>query len=296
MIAMPVSGYVTSSAGGHDVSFFGLFPLPDIVPRDKALDEAASEAHFVFAWTIGSARSAPRGGRLARPSEARHRVRPHVAGAPADAGGAIDGVPAAVARPATVVYRCPSQGPLRGPGVRHGARFDRPDRRACRKRSVVRAHPAGSGRSHAARAGACDLPDDDDPQSRDAGEFGRLPGRRAARQSGRLRRPHSTDLRRGDRPRSVDRRGVPRRHHGGRRPRSRRSPDDGAAALLQRLPGAPGLSPVALASQSRAGATSHSACRASPRRRLASTSIPPRASAGACSSTTRLRSWSARRR
>ncbi len=53
MIAMPVSGYVTSSAGGHDVSFFGLFTLPNIVPRDKALDEAASQAHFVFAWAIG---------------------------------------------------------------------------------------------------------------------------------------------------------------------------------------------------------------------------------------------------
>jgi cytochrome b561 len=53
MIAMPVSGYVTSSAGGHDVSFFGLFTLPDIVPRSKALDEAATQAHFVFAWALG---------------------------------------------------------------------------------------------------------------------------------------------------------------------------------------------------------------------------------------------------
>lgn len=53
MIAMPVSGYLTSSAGGHDVSFFGLFTLPNIVPSDKALDEAASRAHFVFAWAIG---------------------------------------------------------------------------------------------------------------------------------------------------------------------------------------------------------------------------------------------------
>ncbi len=53
IIALPVSGYLTSSAGGHDVSFFGLFTLPNIVPRDKALDEAASQAHFVFAWAIG---------------------------------------------------------------------------------------------------------------------------------------------------------------------------------------------------------------------------------------------------
>ena len=51
----------------------------------------------------------------------------------------------------------------------------------------------------------------------------------------------------GDRPRPVDRRGVPRRHHGGRRPRSRVPPDDGAVALFQRLPGASGLPAVALA-------------------------------------------------
>jgi cytochrome b561 len=55
MIALPVSGYLTSSAGGHDVSFFGLFTVPNIVPKDKALDEAASQAHFVFAWAMGIA-------------------------------------------------------------------------------------------------------------------------------------------------------------------------------------------------------------------------------------------------
>jgi cytochrome b561 len=53
MIAMPISGYVTSSAGGHEVSFFGLITLPNIVPRNQALDEAASQAHYVFAWAIG---------------------------------------------------------------------------------------------------------------------------------------------------------------------------------------------------------------------------------------------------
>ncbi len=53
MIAMPAGGYVTSSAGGHEVSLFGLFTLPILVPRDKALGEAASQAHFVFASAIG---------------------------------------------------------------------------------------------------------------------------------------------------------------------------------------------------------------------------------------------------
>ena len=55
MIAMPVSGYLTSSAGGHDVSFFGLISLPNLVGESKAIDQGASQAHFVFAWAIGAA-------------------------------------------------------------------------------------------------------------------------------------------------------------------------------------------------------------------------------------------------
>ena len=53
MIAMPVSGYLTSAAGGHEVSFFGLFALPNLVGQNKALDEGASQAHYVFAFAIG---------------------------------------------------------------------------------------------------------------------------------------------------------------------------------------------------------------------------------------------------
>jgi cytochrome b561 len=52
MIAMPVSGYLTSTAGGNAVSWFGLFTLPRVVGKDKFLDEAASWAHLVFAWVI----------------------------------------------------------------------------------------------------------------------------------------------------------------------------------------------------------------------------------------------------
>ncbi len=53
MIALPVSGYLTSTAGGHDVSFFGLFALPNLVGPDKALAESAGQAHYVFAWAMG---------------------------------------------------------------------------------------------------------------------------------------------------------------------------------------------------------------------------------------------------
>ncbi len=54
MIAMPVTGYLTSAAGGHDVSFFGLVSLPDLVGRNRAIDEGAGEAHYIFAWAIGA--------------------------------------------------------------------------------------------------------------------------------------------------------------------------------------------------------------------------------------------------
>jgi cytochrome b561 len=52
MIAMPVSGYVGSAAGGHPAPWFGLFSFPNLAPKSKALAEAADEAHFVFAWMI----------------------------------------------------------------------------------------------------------------------------------------------------------------------------------------------------------------------------------------------------
>jgi cytochrome b561 len=52
MIAMPVSGYLTSTAGGAEVPWFGLFDLPRLVGKDRFLDEAAGWAHFAFAWTI----------------------------------------------------------------------------------------------------------------------------------------------------------------------------------------------------------------------------------------------------
>ena len=53
MLVLPISGYVTTSAGGHDVPFFGLFALPSLAPQDRALAEKASQAHFLFAWAIG---------------------------------------------------------------------------------------------------------------------------------------------------------------------------------------------------------------------------------------------------
>jgi cytochrome b561 len=62
MIAMPVSGYLTSTAGGNQVSWFGLFILPRLVGKDKFLDEAESWAHLVFAWAIAITLTAHLGG------------------------------------------------------------------------------------------------------------------------------------------------------------------------------------------------------------------------------------------
>jgi cytochrome b561 len=52
MVAMPVSGYVSSSSHGNNVPWFGLFSFPLLLPKDKEIGEAASEAHYVFAWAI----------------------------------------------------------------------------------------------------------------------------------------------------------------------------------------------------------------------------------------------------
>ena len=52
MIAMPVSGYLGSTAGGRAVSWFGLLELPRLVAKDRNLAVAASWAHLAFAWML----------------------------------------------------------------------------------------------------------------------------------------------------------------------------------------------------------------------------------------------------
>jgi cytochrome b561 len=47
MIAMPLSGWIMSSAKGYSVSFFGLFDLPNFVPKDKGLSDTAKEIHEI---------------------------------------------------------------------------------------------------------------------------------------------------------------------------------------------------------------------------------------------------------
>jgi cytochrome b561 len=52
MIALPAVGYVASAAGGHEVSWFGLFVWPALGLWDKALAHLAAEAHSWLGWTL----------------------------------------------------------------------------------------------------------------------------------------------------------------------------------------------------------------------------------------------------
>ena len=52
LLALPVSGWLMSSAGGVSVVWFGILPLPDLVPRDLALFERLRTLHHWLAWTL----------------------------------------------------------------------------------------------------------------------------------------------------------------------------------------------------------------------------------------------------
>jgi cytochrome b561 len=48
LLAMPMSGWLMSSAAGVSVFWFGYIPLPDLVPRDPALFEALRTTHHAL--------------------------------------------------------------------------------------------------------------------------------------------------------------------------------------------------------------------------------------------------------
>jgi cytochrome b561 len=52
LFAMPLSGWMMSSARGFPVSWFGLFQLPDLVPKNKALFEALVTTHVTLALVL----------------------------------------------------------------------------------------------------------------------------------------------------------------------------------------------------------------------------------------------------
>ena len=54
LFAMPLSGWMMSSARGFPVSWFGFFQLPDLVPKNKALYEALLTTHGTLACVLGA--------------------------------------------------------------------------------------------------------------------------------------------------------------------------------------------------------------------------------------------------
>ncbi len=52
MLVLPFSGYLHRLAGGHDVSFFGLFNWPDIIARDEPFRVFTHNLHEALAWTL----------------------------------------------------------------------------------------------------------------------------------------------------------------------------------------------------------------------------------------------------
>lgn len=54
LIAMPLTGWIMSSARSFAVSWFGLLQLPDLVRPNRALYDAMLTTHGVLAWTLAT--------------------------------------------------------------------------------------------------------------------------------------------------------------------------------------------------------------------------------------------------
>jgi cytochrome b561 len=52
--AIPLTGWAYSSARGFPIVWFGVLPLPDFVPVDKALAHTLKEAHELLAWGLAA--------------------------------------------------------------------------------------------------------------------------------------------------------------------------------------------------------------------------------------------------
>lgn len=48
LLALPISGWLMSSAAGVSVIWFGMLPLPDLVPRDSDLFETLRTTHYIL--------------------------------------------------------------------------------------------------------------------------------------------------------------------------------------------------------------------------------------------------------
>lgn len=52
MVAIPISGWLMSSAEGYQVVYFGVLPLPDLIAKNKALGEILTSVHVFLNFTM----------------------------------------------------------------------------------------------------------------------------------------------------------------------------------------------------------------------------------------------------
>ena len=52
MLVIPLSGWIYSSAAGVQVVYLGLVPLPDLVPKDKALANVLKTVHGTLNYAL----------------------------------------------------------------------------------------------------------------------------------------------------------------------------------------------------------------------------------------------------
>ena len=52
ILAIPLSGWLMSSAKGFQTVWFGVLPLPDLLGKDKALGDLLAEVHQVLNFTL----------------------------------------------------------------------------------------------------------------------------------------------------------------------------------------------------------------------------------------------------
>ncbi|MEB2399540.1 MAG: cytochrome b [Alcaligenaceae bacterium] len=52
MLAIPLTGWLMSSAQGFQVVWFGVLPLPDLVAKDKALGALLRDVHVTLNYTL----------------------------------------------------------------------------------------------------------------------------------------------------------------------------------------------------------------------------------------------------
>ena len=54
ILAVPVSGWLMSSAKGFQTVYLGIIPLPDLLTKDKALGDALLLVHQILNFTLGA--------------------------------------------------------------------------------------------------------------------------------------------------------------------------------------------------------------------------------------------------